>query len=424
MKIKKIYIISLALLLVAALYSSCGSKTSSATTTQQAVTVQRGIIKIDVTASGNLALSQTADLAFDVSGYVYKVLVKEGDSVKEGQLVAQVDAFDWEKEKRSLERAVVQAKVSLNNAVITLEKAQNPTTTTSTISGAISAPDPLDIETKQLQVKQAEMALDDAQKELDRYLQTSSEIRAPFDGFVTNVNVKGGDEIYKGAVAVSVADPAKFSADILINEMDINSIKIGMPATVELMASSISTFPAEVTAIAPTATNQSGVINYEVKIELLSADEIKQLSTSQAQASPPSPSGQAPSGQLPSGQSDNQTNTSSSQSEADVPWTLEQLRDGFSVTITIITEQKQNVLMVPNKAVSRQGSDKVVKVLKGETTETRVVKTGISNSQYTEIVEGLSEGEKVVIAQTTKTTQTSTSQSMQGGPPSGGLSPF
>jgi macrolide-specific efflux system membrane fusion protein len=430
MKIKKIYIISLALVLIAALCSGCGSKTSSTATTQQVVTVQRGTIKIDVSASGNLALAQTADLAFDVSGYVYKVLVKEGDSVKEGQLLAQVDAFDWEKEKRSLERAVVAAKVSLNNAKITLEKAQNPTTTTSTVSGAISAPDPLDIETKQLQVEQAEMSLDDAQKELDRYLQTSSEILAPFDGFVTKVNVKGGDEIFKGAVAVSVADPTKFSADILISEMDINSIQIGMSATVELMASSISTFPAKVTAIAPTATNQSGVINYEVEVKLLSEDEIQQLRASQGQISSASPSGQPPSGQLPFGQSDNQTNISSSQSE-DVPWTLEQLRDGFSVTITIVTEQKQNVLMVPNKAISRQGSNKVVNVLNGDTTETRVVKTGISNSQYTEIVEGLKEGEQVVISKTTTstTTQSNTSQSMPGGsigggPPNGGMSPF
>jgi RND family efflux transporter MFP subunit len=430
MKIKKVCIIPLTLLLVAALCSGCGSKSSSATTTQQTVAVQRGNIKIDVEASGNLALSQTADLAFDVSGYVYKVLVEEGDSVKEGQLLAQVDTFDWEKEQRSLEKAVVSAKINLNNAKITLENAQNPTTTTSTISGAISAPDPLDIETKQLQVEQAEMTLEDAEKELERYNQTSYEIVAPFDGFITNVAVKGGDEIYKGAVAVSIANPTKFSADIPINEMDINSIQIGMPATVELMASSASTFPAEVTAIAPTATNQSGVVTYDVKVELLSEDEIKQLRGTQGQTSSTSPSGQAVSGQFTFGQSDNQTNTIPLQSDVDAPWTLDQLRDGMSVTVMIITEQKQNVLMVPNKAISRQGTDKVVNVLKGDTTETRVVKTGISNSQYTEIVDGLSEGEKVVISQTTTSTatQSNTSQSMQGGSmgggPPAGMSPF
>lgn len=443
MKFKKVYIITLVILLVAALSFSCASKTSSATTLQ-IVTVQKGTLTVDVTASGNLALSQTADLAFDVSGYVYKILVEVGDPVKKGQLVAEVDSFDWEKQKRSLERALVSAKVNVNTAQISLEKAQNPTTTTSTISGSISAPDPLDIETKQLQLGQAKMSLDDAQKELDRYLLTSSQILAPFDAIVTKVNLQGGAEIFKGAVAMSIADPAKFKADIYINEMDINKIQAGMTATVQLMASSTSKFPAKVTEIAPTATNSSGVINYKVTIELLSEEEAKQLIASQTQASqppqsaqPPSgqpplgqiPTGQPPSGQVPSGQSPKQMTISSSQSAASAPLTYDELRDGLSVTITIAIQEKQNVLMVPNKAVTRQGTDKVVKIPKGDTTETKVVKTGISNSQYTEIVEGLSEGEQVAIVQTATTTSTSTTtktSTQMGGPPGGmgGPPPF
>lgn len=435
MKYQKIYLMALALLVIAALSFSCAAKPSTSATTQQIATVQRGTLKQDVTATGNLALSQTADLAFDVSGYVYRVLVEAGDPVKKGQLLAEVDPFDWEKEKRRLERAVISAKASVNSAQITLEKAQNPTTTTSTISGAISAPDPLDIETKQFQLQQAKMSLEDAQKEMDRYLLTSSQILATFDGFVTAVSVKGGDELFKGRVAVSIADPRKFKSDILVNEMDINRIQIGMSASVQLMASSTSTFPAKVTAIAPTATNQSGVVNYKVTVELLSAEEIRQLRASQAQRSPPSQSGQTPSGQLPSGQgtapqsgqtgqgsqgtrpqSGQATRPQTGSSAQNAPLTLEQLRDGLSVTITIVVQEKQNVLMVPNRAVSRQGTDSIVKIPKGETTEVRVVRTGLSNAQYTEIVEGLNEGDKVAITTTTTTTQSSTTQSPQNQP--------
>ncbi len=462
MKHKKIVIsIVFALLLVAAVFFCCKNKEDTTVPTLT-YTVQRGTLSIDVTASGNLALSQTADLAFDVSGYVYRVLVEEGDPVTEGQLVAEVDTFDWEKQKRALERAVVQAKASLNNAVITLEKTQNPTTTTSTISGAISAPDPLDVEAKELQVQQAEMSLEDAEMELERYLETSAQIVAPFDGFVTKVNVKGGDEIFKGAIAVSIADPTKFEADILVNEMDISSIEIGMPATVQVVASPTSSFPAKVTSIAPTATNQSGVINYSVKVELLSAEEIEELRASEAQRGQPSqvrqlptqtPSGQTvppqslpgqlpsdqlplqtPSGQtsppqslpeqLPSGQSSKQTTTNLSQSAADAPLTLEELRDGLSVTIKIIIEEKKNVLMVRSKAIT-QGTQPSVQVLKGDVTEQRVIKTGISNTQYIEVTEGLSEGEVVVIPQTTTTTTQQSSEGrgglgipgMGGGPP-------
>ncbi len=432
MKLVKIYLTTLTFIAVVALsLVGCAAKPSTTTTTQQVVTVQKGNLRQDVTASGNLALSQTADLAFDVSGYVYRVLVEVGDPVKKGQLLADVDPFDWEKEKRRLERAVISARESVNNAQISLEKAQNPTTTTSTISGAISAPDPLDIETKKLQLQRAKMSLDDAQKELDRYLKTSPQILAPFDGFVTAVNVKGGDELFKGRVAVSIADPAKFQANILVNEMDISRIQMDMLATVQVMASPTSTFPAKVTAIAPTATNQSGVINYKVKVELLSAEEIRQLRATQAQRGPPSQTGQAPSGQAPSGQGTapqagqqgqgfQGTRPQSGQfarpqTGSSAPLTLEQLRDGLSVTITIVVQEKQNVLMVPNRAITRQGTNSVVQIPKGETTEARVVKTGISNTQYTEIVEGISEGEKVVIT-TTTTTPSSTAQSPMGQP--------
>lgn len=446
MKIKRICIILLLLILVVAVSFGCAAKQAETTTNHQEVTVEKGTLKVDVTATGNLALAQTADLAFDVSGYVYRVLVEAGDPVEKDELLAEVDPFDWEKQKRSYERAVVSAQMSVNNAQISLEKAQNPTTTTSTISGSISAPDPLDIETKQLSLNQAKMSLEDAQEELERYLETSPQILAPFDGFVTAVNVKGGDEIFKGTVALSIADPAKFETNVLVNEMDINKVQIGMPATVQPMALSTSTFPAKVTAISPTATNQSGVINYNVTVELLSADEIRQLRTEQAQsqqnqgtqsgqpsfsrpATGQSSSGQSPPtqttpGQTPSGQSSQPTRSgsgrSSSRSSAGSSAqasaaTLDQLRDGLSVTVTITVEEKTNVLMLPSRAISRQGSNSIVQIPKGETTEARVVQIGISNTQYTEIREGLSEGDKVVITSSTPTTSNSSQQGLPRG---------
>jgi hypothetical protein len=285
------------------------------------------------------------------------------------------------------------------------------------------------------------MSLDDAQKELERYLLTSPQILAPFDGFVTVVNVKGGDELFKGRVALSIADPTKFETNVLVNEMDINKIQIGMPSNVQTMASSTSTFPAKVTAISPTATNQSGVINYKVKVELLSAEEIRQLRAAQAQQNQSSQSGQvpagrpptgqssspqSPSGQLPSGQSSQTTRPQTGQSTPrsttggstqSTQLTAEQLRDGLSVTVTITVQEKTNVLMVPNRAISKQGTNSIVKISKGEaTTEPRVVKTGISNTQYTEIVEGLSEGEQVIIATTTTTTTPSNTSQQQRSP--------
>jgi hypothetical protein len=234
--------------------------------------------------------------------------------------------------------------------------------------------------------------------------------------------------------------------------MDINRIKLDMPATVQVTASPTSSFPAKVTAIAPTATNQSGVVNYQVKVELLSAEEIRQLRASQAQTGGQSqagrpgtgqqgqttapPTGQTPggqsstggssaTGQRPSGQFPRQSTGGSNQTGT-APLTLEQLRDGLSVTITVVIQQKQNVVLVPNRAITRISGKTVVQVLKGDTPEERIIKTGIANVQYTEVTEGLNEGEKVVLPQATTTTSTQQSSQGQtfripglGGPPGG-----
>jgi multidrug efflux pump subunit AcrA (membrane-fusion protein) len=109
--------------------------------------------------------------------------------------------------------------------------------------------------------------------------------------------------------------------------------------------------------------------------------------------------------------------------------TLDQLKDGYSATITITIQQKENTLMVLSKAISRQGGKTVVKIPKGsDKTELVTVKTGISNDEYTEITSGLTEGQEYVIStsSTTKTTTSSSAAGMMqmggggGAPPSGG----
>ena len=91
---------------------------------------------------------------------------------------------------------------------------------------------------------------------------------APFDGIVTKVNVAGGDQVYKGAVIVEVADPNQFEASILVSEMNISQVKVGGTATVTADAISGVTWSANVTQIAPTATISSGVVNYAVEVQV------------------------------------------------------------------------------------------------------------------------------------------------------------
>jgi len=88
-----------------------------------------------------------------------------------------------------------------------------------------------------------------------------------------------------------------------------------------------------------------------------------------------------------------------------------QLREGLSVTANLVIEQKQNVVLVPNQAVSVKSGKNYVLVQKADgTREEREVTVGLSDFQNTEIVNGLAASEQVAIAKTKGSTSTATSQ--------------
>ncbi|MEK7354794.1 MAG: HlyD family efflux transporter periplasmic adaptor subunit, partial [Chloroflexota bacterium] len=162
---------------------------------------------------------------------------------------------------------ITQAQLDLQNAQLAVSDAQN----------AIS-PAQEDVQNAQDDLKTAQTNLADVKN-------SSPEVKAPFNGFITAVGVKGGDEVNKGKIAVTIADPSKFEAAVQVNETDISKIKLGGTATVALQAITGTSLSANITNIAPTPTpNQQNVVNYKVTVELQSlqpaAPALRQLSTS------------------------------------------------------------------------------------------------------------------------------------------------
>ncbi len=255
----------------------------------------------------------------------------------------------------------------------------------------------------------AKKALEDAQKALADAKDTSPEIKASFAGLITNVNVSGGEEVKKGTVAVTLADPNKFEAEIMVSEMNILKVKLGENATAQLDAVQGMVFPAKVTDITPTATIQSGVVNYKVKVELQPLQARGNLfsaniSQQQAQAGQQA-RGNLFSANISSGGQQRQMPTMTSQDS--------QPREGLTATISIVLQERSSVLLVPNAAITSRGGQAYVQVLKESVTEERLIQTGISNGQYTEVTSGLSEGEQVVVPQGTTTTTTSQQRQQQ-----------
>ena len=398
----------------------------------QVVAVQRGDLTIDITGSGNLVLSLTEDLAFEISGTVEEVMVEEGESVEEGQVLAKLDTSEWDKEVITLERDQLQAEINLENAELALDKAEEETTTT--VTGDIrvtTTTDPKEIKIKELQVELAEARLEDTQEALEEALNASPEVTAPFDGFITKVNVDGGDEVKKGTVAVTIADPNKFEASILVSEMDILQVKLGGEASVQVDALQGMSLPAEVTHISPTATIQQGVVNYQVKVEVKPLETIMQEQQQARQETMESiTQGELPErlrqaieeGQITQEEAEEmmkQMQQGQAGQQGQVPTAIPegfQLREGLTVTVNIIVDERNDIVLVPNGAITSQGRQTYVQVVSPDgTIEQRTITTGISNWQYTEVTEGLSEGEQVVVAQGTATTPATQQQRPPGG---------
>ncbi len=150
----------------------------------------------------------------------------------------------------------------------------------------------------------------------------------------------------------------------------------------------------KITKIAPTATVQSGVVNYTVTIGLTSTVIAPATQPGQTPTFTPRPtpsSGQAARPQ---------------RAQTSVPPSI-QLRQGLSVTSSIVKEQRTGVLLVPARAIAQQSGGSYVQVIKADgTTEQRLIQTGLTDGQNTEVTGGLTEGEKVSAAPRTVSTTT------------------
>jgi len=293
------------------------------------------------------------------------------------------------------------------------------------------------VEDAQQAIKDAEKSLEDAQEDIDEARSKSPLITATFDGFVTQINVEGGDEIKTGTVAVVIADPNKFEADILVSEIDILQIKLGGEAWVQVDAMPEISLSANVTHISPTATIQAGVVNYAVKVEIRSLESVMQEQQEARQKAMKEIS----SGELPERlrqaieegritqeqveermrqrrQGEGGRRGESRAQQGQLPTMAPedfQLREGLTVTVSIIADERNDVLLVPNQAITTQGRSSYVQVLKGGVIEERIITTGISDWQFTEVSEGLTEGEQIIVPQGTTTTPTAQQQQRRGG---------
>ena len=420
---KKWFWIVVVLILIAGGAAASFARRGETGVTVTVESIQKRDLEAIVSASGKIQPKKTVNISAQTPGRVTRLGVEEGDRVKLGQFLLQIDPVNAEAAVRRDIAAVAgaqtgleQSKVSLQSARANLDLAQKNLkrqqelwsaglTTRETLERAESELEmrESDLKAREQEIKTRETQLNQQQAGLASSQHTLSQVRfdAPFDGIVTRRNIEEGENVVigtmnnAGTVLLTVADMSIIEAEVEVDETDIPFVQLGQKTKVTIDAIPDREFTGTVTEIgnSPIQTTGTGTTrtatNFKVTVTL--------------------------DGQIPD------------------------VRPGFTCTADITTATKTQVVTVPIQAMSvreliydAQGNvvpekrppsagfrfgaaqpaptPTSVELKPGEKREEKegvflmkdgkatfqIVKTGIAGERYLEVLTGLKDGDQVI----------------------------
>jgi RND family efflux transporter MFP subunit len=194
----------------------------------------------------------------------------------------------------------------------------------------------------------SKLSLEQAKRQLEK-----ATLTAPFDGVITSVPAKEGVNIGLSTNICRLVDLTQVEMKGLVDEGDVGKLKANLEAIVTLDSIPGIELRGKLAFVSPVATMQSGVVNYQVIVTLVSQNKIM-------------------------------------------------LRDGMTASANMVLEKRSNVLLISRRAISGTARERYVDVIIDEAssrTERRTVTTGFSDDDNIEITSGLKAGEKVLLAQ-------------------------
>jgi HlyD family secretion protein len=130
-----------------------------------------------------------------------------------------------------------------------------------TLDGLLEGTAAEDLELARLEVDQAQTTLDEAEAGLQ-----DAVLVAPYDGIITSVDVTPEGWVSANSAVMTLADPSLLHVDVMVDEMDVASVQQGQRAMVTLDAFPDQALQGRVASIAPSGTDESGLIAYEVSV--------------------------------------------------------------------------------------------------------------------------------------------------------------
>lgn len=415
---KKILIgLGIVVILAAVAYANFAFKRTTGVTVNTE-SIQKRDLEAIVSASGKIQPKRSVNISADTMGRVTNLAFEEGDRVKQGQFLLQIDPRNLRsavsRSEASLEAArssADQLRLALESAKAALKQAQDAYTRQQELwKRGLTTKENLDraesdlrmreadlraqeqnVKTQQLRMQQEQASLESARYDLSKV-----RIESPIDGIVTRRNIEEGETVVvgtmnnAGTVLATIADMSVIEAEVEVDETDIPSVALGQPATVTIDAMPGRTFHGKVTEIgnspiqsttgAQAASNQA--TNFKVVVTL----------------------------------------------DTEIP----DVRPGFTCTAEITTATRKNVVAVPIQATTvrevvvdesgavvhppaeerrrpasvqaselkpgqaRKELEGVFVVKDGKAVFTPI-KTGIAGDKYFETLSGLQEGDSVIV---------------------------
>ncbi len=262
------YIMTLAVL--TSLMAGCGSEAAQEITELAPISVKVGIAKGQQTAqtvqvSGRIEAVNSANISTRMMGNVTQVLVKPGDEVKKGDLLVAISSTDLRAKKAQVAAAIAQATSGLQNAEKDYQRFK------SLYEKGSASEKELENMTTRYEVAKAGL---EAAKQMEREVTAQfaySNLRAPFDGVVTNTFVKAGDLANPGMPLATVEGKNAFEATVMVPETQIGQVQEGASAQVLVKSKGIA-LEGTVKEVSPSAKNTGG--QYLVKIALEEGTDI------------------------------------------------------------------------------------------------------------------------------------------------------
>ncbi|MBV6411120.1 MAG: efflux RND transporter periplasmic adaptor subunit [Burkholderiales bacterium] len=326
-------------------------------------TVESGKVETTVanTRAGSVAACRRAKLAPPLGGRIDKLLVREGDRVKTGQVLVEL----WNDDLSARERISIEqrgtAQAHLREACLIADTARRNAERTRALrdKGFVSE-ERVDQAESEAKAKQA--GCDSARAQVQeagarigasRADTSRTVVKAPFDGIVAEVNGEVGEYLTPSPPgiptlpAIDLIDDACLYVTAPIDEVDAAQLKVGMTGRISLDAYRGKHFTGKLRRIAPyVLALEKQARTVEVEVDFESPAEIRHLLV------------------------------------------------GYSADIEVVVDARDNVLRIPTSAL--MPGSRVLVLTEDGALEERKIEAGLSNWEFTEAKSGLARGDRVV----------------------------